>query len=205
MGKTDGKVVIVTGASRGIGKAIAERFAAEGANVVCVARTVNEGDSRAPGALSTTLEGIRAAGGEATPVVANLGEEEECLRIVEETRAAYGPVDILVNNAVTNFGHQGLQEHGVDAEPARAPGEQWAVGVDHLVQGARLHAPPAGRTLGVRQPVARAAFHVRLPDLVAVEHHLVAPRDRVAGALAGALPAVVAEILEAEIDRLVDL
>ena len=109
MGKLDGKTAIVTGASRGIGKAIAELFAAEGANVACVARTVNEGDSRAPGALTTTLDGIRAAGGEARMVVANIGEEEECLRLVEETRAAYGPIDILVNNAVTNFAHPGLR------------------------------------------------------------------------------------------------
>lgn len=126
MGKADGKVVVVTGASRGIGRAIAERFAIEGANVVCVARTVNEGDSRAPGALSTTLEGIRAAGGEAQMVVANLGEEEECLRIVEETHAAYGKIDILVNNAVTNFAHP----------VAEFPTKRWMIGF-----AVNIHAP----------------------------------------------------------------
>lgn len=126
MGKADDKVVVVTGASRGIGRAIAERFAIEGANVVCVARTVNEGDSRAPGALSTTLEGIRAAGGEAQMVVANLGEEEECLRIVEETHSAYGKIDILVNNAVTNFAHP----------VAEFPTKRWMIGF-----AVNIHAP----------------------------------------------------------------
>ena len=126
MGKLDGKTAIVTGASRGIGKAIAELFAAEGANVACVARTVNEGDSRAPGALTTTLEGIRAAGGEARMVVANIGEEEECLRLVEETRAAYGPIDILVNNAVTNFAHP----------VSEFPSKRWLIGY-----AVNIHAP----------------------------------------------------------------
>ena len=103
MGRLDDQVAVVTGASRGIGAAIAKVFAAEGAKVVMAARTVNEGDSRAPGALTTTLAAIREAGGEATIVEANLGEEEECVRIIEEAHSAYGPVDILVNNAVTNF------------------------------------------------------------------------------------------------------
>ena len=126
MGRAEGKTVIVTGASRGIGKAIAELFAAEGANVACVARTVNEGDSRAPGALTTTLDGIRAAGGEAMMVVANIGEEEECLRLVEETRAAYGPIDILVNNAVTNFAHP----------VSEFPSKRWMIGFS-----VNIHAP----------------------------------------------------------------
>ncbi len=126
MGRVDGKVAVVTGASRGIGKAIAQRFAEEGASVVCVARTVHEGDSRAPGALSTTLESIREAGGEATMVVANLSEEEECLRIIEETHAAYGPVDILVNNAVTNFAHP----------VAEFPTKRWLIGF-----AVNVHAP----------------------------------------------------------------
>jgi len=103
MGKLDGKTTIVTGASRGIGQAIAELFAAEGAKVVCAARTLAEGDHPLEGSLTRTVDNIKAAGGEATAVAANISEEAECLSLVEQARAAYGPVDILVNNAALNY------------------------------------------------------------------------------------------------------
>lgn len=104
MGKLDGKVAIVTGASRGIGKAIAQMFAVEGARAVCVARTLNEGEHPLfKGSLNTTVEEIKAAGGEALAVRCNVSEEEECTRLVETARSAYGPIDILVNNAALNY------------------------------------------------------------------------------------------------------
>lgn len=103
MGKLDGKSAIVTGASRGIGQEIAELFAAEGARVVCVARTLSEGDHQLEGSLNRTVEAIKTAGGEAIAVAANISHEEECLALVEKARAAYGPVDILVNNAALNY------------------------------------------------------------------------------------------------------
>ena len=103
MGKLDGKVAVVTGASRGIGEEIARLFAAEGARVVCTARTLREGDHRLDGSLETTVASIRAAGGEAMPVAANLALPEECRRVVEETHAAYGPIDVLVNNAALAY------------------------------------------------------------------------------------------------------
>ena len=100
MGKLTGKVAIVTGASRGIGQAIAELLAAEGAKVVCAARTMNEGEHRVlEGSLARTVEGIRAAGGEATALKADISLEPDCIALVEQARAAYGPIDILVNNA----------------------------------------------------------------------------------------------------------
>lgn len=103
MGKLDGKVAIVTGASRGIGEAIAELFAKEGAKIVCAARTLSEGDHQLEGSLARTVERIRAAGGEAAAVQANVSEEDDCYRLVEEAREAFGPVDILVNNAALNY------------------------------------------------------------------------------------------------------
>lgn len=103
MGKLDGKVCVVTGASRGIGKAIAEVFAEEGGSVVCAARTLHEGEHPLEGSLETTVAGIREAGGEATAIAANISEHEECVKLIEETRAAYGPVDVLVNNAALTY------------------------------------------------------------------------------------------------------
>jgi len=104
MGKLQGKIAIVTGASRGIGQQIAELFAAEGAKVVCAARTMNEGEHRMlEGSLARTVGLIKEKGGEATACVADISAEAECLALVEAARAAYGPIDILVNNAALNY------------------------------------------------------------------------------------------------------
>lgn len=103
MGRLEGKGAIVTGSSRGIGQAIAELFAAEGARVVCAARTLNEGDHQLEGSLSRTVEAIRRGGGEAHAVAADISKEENCLALVEQARALLGPIDILVNNAALNY------------------------------------------------------------------------------------------------------
>jgi NAD(P)-dependent dehydrogenase (short-subunit alcohol dehydrogenase family) len=98
-----GRVAIVTGASRGIGQAIAQMLAREGAKVACVARTLKEGDHPLKGSLATTVADIAAAAGEAIAIAADISSESECLRLVEATRAAYGRVDTLVNNAALNY------------------------------------------------------------------------------------------------------
>lgn len=94
----DGRVAIVTGASRGIGAAIARRFAAEGARVAIVARTATAGGALA-GSLAETAAAIEAAGGEALVICADLADPADRARIVPETVARFGKVDILVNNA----------------------------------------------------------------------------------------------------------
>lgn len=103
MGKLDGKHIVVTGASRGIGQAIAELFASEGARVVCAARTLNEGDHMLEGSLARTVQIIKDAGGEAAGVTCDISEEDGCEHLLEAARAAYGPVDVLVNNAALNY------------------------------------------------------------------------------------------------------
>ncbi len=101
-GKLDGKVAIITGASRGIGQYIGEEFGKEGARVVCGARTLKEGDHRLKieGSLESTVAKIKAAGGDAIAVVCDISSGEDCQRLVAETKKAYGPCDILVNNAI---------------------------------------------------------------------------------------------------------
>lgn len=93
-----GKVAIVTGSTAGIGKGSAELFAREGARVVVSGRTVEAGERVA--------EGIRAGGGEAMFVKADVSQAADVQRIVEETVAAYGKLDVLFNNAGT--GSKGL-------------------------------------------------------------------------------------------------
>jgi len=91
-----GKSAIITGSSRGIGKAVAERLAEHGARVVI--------SSRKSGPCLETAEAINARFGEgrAIAIPANIGSREDLQRLVDETNAAFGQVDVLVCNAATN-------------------------------------------------------------------------------------------------------
>ncbi len=103
MGKLDNKVALVTGASRGIGEEIAKLFAAEGAKVICTARTIEEGTHPLPGSLQTTVKSIREAGGEANSVACDVSEYDNCTKAFAEAKAIYGPIDVLVNNAALTY------------------------------------------------------------------------------------------------------
>jgi NAD(P)-dependent dehydrogenase (short-subunit alcohol dehydrogenase family) len=104
-GALAGKVALVTGASRGIGAAIARRFGAEGARVALVARSLEPGSGgHLAGSLRETADAVTAAGGVASPIVADLSDPT-CDRpgIVARAEAELGPIDVLVNNAAACF------------------------------------------------------------------------------------------------------
>jgi 7-alpha-hydroxysteroid dehydrogenase len=124
--RLEGRVAIVTGASRGIGEAVARLFAREGAAVAVVARTEQVFDERLPGTIHDTVAAIESDGGRAVAIRADLADEDDVDRVVDEARAAFGPIDLLVNNAALTV-------------PGRPPG-------DRAAPRTTDHRPPARTT-----------------------------------------------------------
>jgi len=98
-----GKVVIVTGASRGVGKQAALDFASRGAKVVLAARTVDP-DPTLPSTLNETLQAIRDMGGEALVVQTDLANKADLQNLVDKAVERFGGIDVLVNNAASTVG-----------------------------------------------------------------------------------------------------
>src|SRR5579871_5791471 len=97
-GSLKGKTLFITGASRGIGKAIAVRAAHDGANVAIAAKTTQP-HPKLPGTIYTAAEEIEKAGGKALACVCDIREERQIAEAVAATVARFGGIDILVNNA----------------------------------------------------------------------------------------------------------
>lgn len=102
-GSLDGKVAVVTGASRGIGKVIALWYARAGAAVVCTSRTTDAAPAKLPGTNDQTVREIEAAGGRAIAVQCDVRDEEQVEHLRAATFDAFGRCDILVNNAGISF------------------------------------------------------------------------------------------------------
>jgi NAD(P)-dependent dehydrogenase (short-subunit alcohol dehydrogenase family) len=100
-----GKVAIVTGSSRGIGKRTALALARRGARLVVTARTVDAADSELPGTIGQTVKEIESLGAEAIAVAADLSSEDDLRQIVDSAVDRFGGVDILVNNAAVTVGY----------------------------------------------------------------------------------------------------
>ncbi len=99
MKRLSGKVSVVTGASRGLGKAMAIALAREGASVAVAARTVKEGQTSLPGTIHETVREIGKLGGEAIAVRCDVTREEDAEALINQANREFGPVDILINNA----------------------------------------------------------------------------------------------------------
>ncbi len=95
-GSLHGKVAIVTGGGRGIGKAITERLAGAGASVVIASRKLEN--------LEATVQEFSSLPGKIAPVACHVGRADQLENLVRETEKLFGPVDILVNNSATNIG-----------------------------------------------------------------------------------------------------
>lgn len=122
-GRLAGRVAIVTGASRGLGKAIAVGLAKDGASVAVAARTEAVWDERLPGTIGETVEEIRAAGGVALAVRADMTVLDDLKGLVETTRAELGPITLLVNNAAfTAPGRPGRTPPPSPPSPTGQPG-----------------------------------------------------------------------------------
>ena len=98
----EGKVALITGASRGIGRVMAHMFADQGADLVLMARTSAERPSRLPGTIEQTVEECRERGVRVEMVAGDVAREEDCKRAAQVTGETFGRCDILVNNAAIN-------------------------------------------------------------------------------------------------------
>jgi NAD(P)-dependent dehydrogenase (short-subunit alcohol dehydrogenase family) len=96
------KVAVVTGASRGIGRAIALALAAAGADVVCTARSSEANPSKLPGTIDQTAREVEALGRHALAIPMNVAKDEEIEAMARRTLAEFGRIDILVNNAAVS-------------------------------------------------------------------------------------------------------
>ena len=92
------KTLFITGASRGIGLALARRAAADGANIVIAAKTTDP-NPKLPGTIFSAADEVRAAGGQALPLAVDIRDEAAVQEAVAQAVAAFGGIDILVNNA----------------------------------------------------------------------------------------------------------
>lgn len=98
MAQWQGRTLFMTGGSRGIGREIALRFAREGANVVIAAKS-DQPHARLPGTIHSVAEEVRAAGGQALPLMVDARDEAQLAQAIADAVAYFGGIDVLVNNA----------------------------------------------------------------------------------------------------------
>lgn len=116
MGRLDGKVALITGGGTGVGRALVEMFAREGARVVACGRTA--------GPLEAAIDAVRAAGGDGLALPTDVSSEPDCKALVERVRTECGGLDIVVNNAGVGYDYELSHPAGM-ADVAGTPPESW--------------------------------------------------------------------------------
>ncbi len=173
-----GKVAVITGSTRGIGRVAALRLAARGARIVVTGRTVDPG-GKLPGSLGETEAQVRAAGGEVLALAADLASADEIRRLADEVLRRFGGVDILVNNAAYMGRAAG---HSLDQVQVESWNHLFAVNttapvllaqalvpsmrqrgggrIINVTSGAGEYDRPAGGTPGLAYPASKAALNL---------------------------------------------
>ena len=186
-GRLVGRTAIVTGASRGLGKAIAVAFAHEGASVAVVARSETQWSDRLPGTIHETVAEIEQAGGRAVAVAADLSQIDEVERAYGSARELLGPIDLLVNNAA-------LTVPGKPPKPGDAPREARptapAATAPTAPFGSFLSFPLSGlqRHLAVGLFASYRLMQLVLPDMLAIGRGSIVNISSVAGLVPGEGP-----------------
>lgn len=158
-------VVVITGASRGIGKQLAIDFAANGYDVACLARSAKGAEGKLPGTIDETAEAVRAAGGKALPLSVDVRSEEQVEEAAERVYAELGRCDVMINNAAV----------GIPGRTLEVSTKNWRLGVDINVNGAyymmnsfcrRMRDSGEGRVINISTMVAWAPEFGRINYMV---------------------------------------
>ena len=162
------KTIFITGASRGIGKAIALRFAKEGANIVVAAKSIEE-NPKLGGTIFSAAKEIEEAGGKALPVQTDIRFEEQILNAIHKTVETFGGIDAVVNNA------SAIQLTGTEQTETK----RFDLIHNINVRGTFLVTKPSGRrTVGCLASARRFVFRARKRTSGGKTHALSIQRRR---------------------------
>lgn len=118
-------VVVITGASRGIGRQLAVDFGAAGYDVVCLARSARGSEGKLPGTVDETADAVRATGANALPLSVDVRSEEEVAEAADDVYEEFGRCDVVINNAAV----------AVPGKTLEYPSKLWRLGVDVNLNG----------------------------------------------------------------------